>query len=49
MGRLCVMAVECKYTENGQIFKRAVSNGLNNDGMMVELVHELTAGLIQAQ
>ena len=43
MGRLRMMAGECKYKELDRYLKEQFICGLNGDGMMVEIIWELTS------
>ena len=43
MGRLRIAATECNYQEIHRLLKEWFINGLNDDSMLVELIHELTA------
>ena len=43
MGRLCVAAVECNYEEVNRQLKEQFIHGLNDKGMVEEIIKELTA------
>ena len=38
MGKLCIMAAECNYKEMDIHLKGRFNNGLNDDGMIVEII-----------
>ena len=43
MGRLCVVAAECNYRELDRQLKEQFIHGLNDKGMLDEIIRELTA------
>ena len=43
MGRLCVVAAECNYRELNRQLKEQFIHGLNEKGMLDEIIRELTA------
>ena len=43
MGRLHVTAVECKYQEVDRQLKEQFIHGLNDKGMLEEIIKELTS------
>ena len=43
MGRLCVVVAECGYREVDRQLKEQFIHGLNDKGMLDEIIKELTA------
>ena len=44
MGRLRILATECNYKDIDRQLKEQFIHGLNNSGMMVEIIRELSKG-----
>ena len=42
MHRLQIIAVECRYKDVGKHLKQKFSNGLNDDNILVVIIHSLT-------